>query len=91
MVGSSSRVGQNKPSRLCVEGFTRVEVFRSIEAPSNNNLILLKAHCRVRPLFFHGRQGCPFLRTQVVTLKGIYSTPVDVAANDVDNIWNELK
>ncbi len=86
MVGCTARVGYNKPFQSCVEGVTCVEVFRSIVTTSHNNPITLKAHCRVRPLFFHGLQMCPLLRGHVETLKGVYCSPLAVAPNDVDNI-----
>ncbi len=86
MVGSSTRVGQNKPFRLCVEGLTCIEVVRSIEPTSHNNLITLKANGMVRALFSHWVQRCPLLRGQVVTLNGIYFSSLAVATNDVDNI-----
>ncbi len=52
------------------------------------NLITLKAHCRVRPLFLHALQSCPCLSDHVEIRKGIYCTSPTVATNDVDNIWN---
>ncbi len=89
MVGCTTRGGRlNKPSRLRVEGVTCVEVFRSIEAPSNNNLIPLNADCMASAFFLHGRQCCPHLCGHVVALKGIKKgiSLAVASTNDVDNI-----